>query len=154
MPLDAAGEVELDDRDIRVDTFRSSGHGGQSVNTTDSAVRVTHIPTGVAVSVQNERSQLKNKQIALSILASRLHEMARQAQIEDIAQLSGVTKSADWGAQIRSYVLQPYTKVKDHRTSFETSDTGGVLEGKIQPFIEAYLDWHLKENTKQNSQPQ
>ncbi len=147
-PEIAAAEAKLDERDLRVDTFRSSGHGGQSVNTTDSAVRITHVPTGIAVSVQNERSQLKNKQIALSILASRLYELAREAQLEDIAQLRGQTKSADWGAQIRSYVLQPYTKVKDHRTDYETSDAAGVLDGKIQPFVEAYLDWALQDKTK------
>lgn len=136
-------EVKIDEKDLRIDTFRAGGHGGQSVNTTDSAVRITHLPTGITVSIQNERSQLKNKQKALSILASRLSEFARQQNLDDISQIRGQLKSADWGSQIRSYVMQPYTKVKDHRTGYETSDVNAVLAGKLEPFIEAYLNKNI-----------
>lgn len=139
IPEIAAEKVSISPDDLRIDVYRSGGHGGQSVNTTDSAVRITHLPTGIVVSIQNERSQLKNKEKAMSILASRLSEVARSQQLDDIAQIRGKVKSADWGAQIRSYVMQPYTKVKDHRTDFETSDVHGVLAGEIEPFIEAYL---------------
>ena len=132
-------KVSINPDDIRVDVFRAGGHGGQSVNTTDSAVRITHLPTGLVVSIQNERSQLKNKEKAMSILASKLSDLARAQHLDDIAQLRGNVKSADWGAQIRSYVLQPYTKVKDHRTDYEASDVNSVLAGSIEPFIEAYL---------------
>ena len=127
------------EKDLKIDTYRSSGKGGQSVNTTDSAVRITHIPTGIVVAIQNERSQLKNKQMALSILASRLAELAREQRLEDISQLKA-TKSADWGSQIRSYVLHPYQKVKDNRSGYETSDAQGVLDGNIEPIVEAYLN--------------
>lgn len=139
-------DIELDEKDLRVDVYRSGGHGGQSVNTTDSAVRITHIPTGTVVAIQNERSQLKNKQKAMSILAARLAELAREQHLESVAELRGQVKSADWGAQIRSYVLHPYQKVKDHRTDYETSDTDGVLSGEIEPFIEAYLTKNLSQN--------
>lgn len=139
IPEIPAAEAELNEKDLKIDTYRSSGHGGQSVNTTDSAVRITHIPTGLTVSIQNERSQLKNKQRALSILASRLSELVREQHLENISELRGNVKSADWGSQIRSYVLHPYQKVKDHRTRYETADTQGVLNGDVEPFIEAYL---------------
>lgn len=131
-------DINIDEKDLKIDTYRSSGKGGQSVNTTDSAVRITHIPTGLVVAIQNERSQLKNKQRAMSILLSRLAELSREQHQEDIAQLKA-TKSADWGSQIRSYVLHPYQKVKDNRSGFETSDTQGILDGDIDPLIEAYL---------------
>ncbi len=136
-------EVNIENSDLRIDTFRASGHGGQSVNTTDSAVRITHLPTGIVVTIQNERSQLKNKQKAMSILASRLSEYAREQNLADISQIRGKLKSADWGSQIRSYVMQPYTKVKDHRTGCETSDVNAVLAGAIEPFIEAYLSYNI-----------
>lgn len=140
IPMD---DIELDEKDIRVDVFRSGGNGGQSVNTTDSAVRMTHIPTGIVVSIQNERSQLKNRQKALSILAAKLAVLAREQHLDSVAELRGKVKSADWGQQIRSYVLHPYKKVKDHRTDYETSDTDGVLSGELEPFIEAYLTQQL-----------
>lgn len=136
-------QIDLDEKDLRIDVFRSGGHGGQSVNTTDSAVRITHLPTGIVVSIQNERSQLKNKAKAMSIMAAKLAELAREQHLESVAELRGQVKSADWGAQIRSYVLHPYKKVKDHRTGYETSDTDGVLSGEIEPFIEAYLTANL-----------
>lgn len=140
-------DIELDEKDIRVDVFRSGGNGGQSVNTTDSAVRMTHLPTGIVVSIQNERSQLKNRQKALSILAAKLAVLAREQHLDSVAELRGTMKSADWGQQIRSYVLHPYKKVKDHRTDYETSDTDGVLSGEIEPFIEAYLTKNLSKSS-------
>lgn len=138
LPEIEESKIQLDESDLKIDTYRSSGKGGQSVNTTDSAVRITHVPTGIVVAIQNERSQLKNKQRAMSILASRLAELSREQHMEDISQLKA-TKSADWGSQIRSYVLHPYQKIKDNRSGFETSDTQGVLDGNLEPIIEAYL---------------
>lgn len=130
--------VDIDEKDLKVDTYRSSGHGGQSVNTTDSAVRITHLPTGIVVAIQNERSQLKNKQRAMSVLYSRLAELAREQHLESIKDLKA-SKSADWGSQIRNYVLHPYQKVKDTRSGYETADTQAVLDGDLEPLIEAYL---------------
>lgn len=138
IPEVVESEVKIDPADLKIDTYRSSGHGGQSVNTTDSAVRITHIPTGTVVAIQNERSQLKNKQRALSILASRLSDLAREQHLDSIKELKA-NKSADWGSQIRNYVLHPYQKVKDTRSDYETSDIQSVLDGDLEPMIEAYL---------------
>ncbi|MDP4038609.1 MAG: peptide chain release factor 2 [bacterium] len=133
-------KLEINSDDLKIDTFRASGHGGQSVNTTDSAVRVTHLPTSITISIQNERSQLKNKQKALSILSSKLTQLAREQKLASIAEIRGKLTSANWGDQIRSYVLHPYTLVKDHRTGQQTSAADKVLAGDIEPFIEAYLN--------------
>ncbi len=132
-------EVEIRPEDLKVDTYRATGAGGQHVNKTDSAVRVTHLPTGVVVSCQNERSQLRNREIALRILRARLLELRLEQQEEEQAKLRGEHRPAEWGNQIRSYVLHPYTLVKDHRTSVEVGDANAVLDGDLDRFIEAAL---------------
>jgi peptide chain release factor 2 len=137
--LEEAGAVELDDDEIRVDTFRSSGAGGQHVNKTDSAVRLTHLPTGIVVSVQNERSQTANKDTAMKILRSRLAEKAEEEREAELAKERGGVSMGFGGNAIRSYVLHPYQLVKDHRTDFEVGNTQGVLDGDLDGFIRAYL---------------
>lgn len=149
--IDRAHEFEIDPTDLRVDVYRSGGHGGQSVNTTDSAVRLTHIPTGVVVAIQNERSQLQNKEKAMAILKARLTVLMLEQQKAAVSEIRGENQSAAWGNQIRSYVLHPYTKVKDHRTNAETSQAGDVLDGELDMFIEAYLQSQIGpggQNTK------
>jgi peptide chain release factor 2 len=131
--------VEIDEEDLRIDTFRSSGAGGQHVNKTDSAVRITHIPTGIVVQCQNERSQHKNKAMAMKVLRSRLYEKEVQEKAEKMKELHAGKKEIAWGSQIRSYTMQPYTMVKDHRTGVTVGDVERVLDGDLDQFIEAYL---------------
>ena len=132
-------EVEIDEADLRVDTYRSSGAGGQHVNKTDSAVRLTHLPTGIVVACQNERSQHKNRATAMKILRARLYELEMQKQRERMDELHKTKKEIAWGSQIRSYVLHPYRMVKDHRTGLEIGNADAVLDGDIDRFIEEYL---------------
>jgi peptide chain release factor 2 len=138
---DLSGEVDIDEKDLRIDTYRSSGAGGQHVNVTDSAVRITHMPTGIVVSVQNERSQHQNKAKAMQILASKLAEQQREARDAELAAMAGSKPLVGWGAQIRSYVLAPYQQVKDLRTDYETGNVQAVLDGDLDQFMEAYLRW-------------
>ena len=139
--LDEADEedVEIDPKDLRVDVFRSTGPGGQSVNTTDSAVRITHLPTGIQAACQNERSQLQNRAVAMRILKARLAELERRKREEELESLRGERRNVDFGSQIRSYVLAPYQMVKDHRTGAEVGDPARVLDGDLDRFIEAEL---------------
>jgi len=132
-------EVEIDEKDLRIDTYRSSGAGGQHVNVTDSAVRITHLPTGVVVCCQNERSQHKNRATAMKVLRARLFDLERRKHRDKIDEISGEKKEIAWGSQIRSYVFQPYQMVKDHRTGCETSNIQAVMDGALETFITAYL---------------
>ena len=135
-------DVKLEEKDLRIDVYRSKGAGGQSVNTTDSAVRITHIPTGIVAQCQNERSQHQNKQTALKILKARIYELERQKKEQELSKQYGQQKKRiEWGSQIRSYVLHPYTMVKDHRTEQETGDANKVLNGALDEFIEAFLKY-------------
>ena len=134
-------EVEIADNDIRVDVYRSSGPGGQGVNTTDSAVRITHIPSGIVVQCQNERSQIKNRATAMKVLKARLYEKQQQELLAKMEKEHAEKQKIEWGSQIRSYVFHPYNMVKDHRTKEETSNTQAVMNGDIDRFIQAYLKW-------------
>lgn len=134
------GDVEISDKDLKIDVFRASGHGGQSVNTTDSAVRLTHLPTKITVCVQNERSQIQNRETALKILKARIKKIQIEEQKKKEAEIKGGRVSAEWGNQIRSYVLQPYQQVKDHRTDFESPNPVGVLDGGLDGFVQSYLE--------------
>src|SRR5487761_1784531 len=138
--VQTADHIEINEDEIRVDVYRSSGPGGQGVNTTDSAVRITHLPTGIVVSCQNERSQIQNKASAMAVLQSKLLERRREEEAETLSELRGQTTSS-WGTQIRNYVLYPYQNVKDVRTGIETSNTVAVLDGEIDEFIEAEIRW-------------
>ncbi|TXG76708.1 peptide chain release factor 2 [Patescibacteria group bacterium] len=140
--IDSPDDVQIDDKDLKVDVYRSGGKGGQSVNTTDSAVRVTHVPTGIVVAIQNERSQLQNKETAMTILRSKLAQLQHEQHLESVAELKGPNEQAAWGNQIRSYVLHPYKQVKDLRTKLESTDPDAVLDGGLDDFITAYLEQH------------
>lgn len=137
--IQEAPEIEIRPEDLKVDTYRSSGAGGQHVNKTESAIRITHIPTGIIVACQTERSQIQNRETAMSMLYSKLVEKQEQEEMEKLNQIRGEIKKIEWGSQIRSYVFQPYTMVKDHRTNYETSDINAVMNGDIQQFINTYL---------------
>ncbi len=134
-------DVEIKDEDIRIDTYRSSGAGGQHINKTSSAIRITHFPTGIVVTCQNERSQFQNKDKAMQMLKAKLYMLRQEENAEKLSGIRGDVKEIGWGNQIRSYVLQPYTMVKDHRTEEETGNVNAVLDGEIDPFINAYLRW-------------
>jgi peptide chain release factor 2 len=137
----ATEEVEIDEKDLRIDTYRSSGAGGQHVNVTDSAVRITHLPTGIVTSCQNERSQLQNKNRAMQILAVKLVELRREEEKAKVNEIAGEQRAAEWGSQIRSYVLQPYQQVKDLRSNVEIGNVDGVLDGDLNSLMEGFLQW-------------
>lgn len=139
VPVIEDPDVEIREEDLRIDTYRASGAGGQYVNTTDSAVRITHHPTGLVVACQKERSQHQNREIAMRILKARLHELRERERRKELEEIQGEQKSIEWGSQIRSYVLHPYRLVKDHRIDVEVGNADAVLEGDLDPFIEAYL---------------
>ena len=137
--IDDSVEVEIKDEDIKVDTYRSSGAGGQHVNKTESAIRITHLPTGIVVACQNERSQHQNREVAMRMLKSKLVEIKEREHLDKIEDIKGVQKEIAWGSQIRSYVFMPYTLAKDHRTGFESGNIGAVMDGDLDGFINAYL---------------
>jgi peptide chain release factor 2 len=137
--LDDDVDIEIEEKDLRIDTYRSSGAGGQHVNVTDSAVRLTHLPTGIVVSCQNERSQHRNRDMAMRVLKARLYDLKLKEQQAKLDQITGAKKEIGFGSQIRSYVLQPYQMIKDHRTKLEVGDVNRVLDGDLDPFIKTYL---------------
>ena len=137
--IDDDTEIEIRPEDLRVDTYRSSGAGGQHVNKTESAIRITHIPTGIVVSCQNERSQIQNRETAMKVLRSKLAELKEREQMEKLAEIQGDLKKIEWGSQIRSYVFHPYQMVKDHRTGVETGNIDKVMNGDLEEFVRAYL---------------
>lgn len=137
-------EIDIRTEDLKIDTYRASGAGGQHINTTDSAVRITHIPTGIVVTCQNERSQIKNRERAMTMLRSKLYERKIEEQQKELAEIRGEQSDIAWGSQIRSYVFHPYSMVKDHRTSVETGNVGAVMDGDLDPFIDGYLRSQIK----------
>ena len=133
------GEIEIRNEDLRIDTYRAGGAGGQHVNRTDSAVRITHLPTGIVVQCQNERSQVQNKETCFRMLRAKLAELKERERQETMGEVKGEMKKIEWGSQIRSYVFQPYTMVKDHRTGYEVGDISAVMDGDLEGFVTAYL---------------
>ncbi|GGH64307.1 peptide chain release factor 2 [Paenibacillus silvae] len=142
--IDDTIEIDIRTEDLKIDTYRASGAGGQHINTTDSAVRITHIPTGVVVTCQNERSQIKNRERAMTMLRSKLYERKIEEQQKELDEIRGDQSDISWGSQIRSYVFHPYSMVKDHRTSVETGNTGAVMDGDLDAFIDGYLRSQIK----------
>lgn len=149
--LDDDVRVQISQEDLRLDVFRSSGPGGQSVNTTDSAVRITHLPTGIVATCQTERSQLQNRNVAMRVLQARLAELMREERVQKLEELRGERRDIAFGSQIRSYVLHPYRMVKDHRTGYETSNVDGVLDGDLDALIRAFLEWRRASATVEAS---
>ena len=145
-------DVDIDEKDLRIDTYRSSGAGGQHINKTSSAIRITHIPTGTVVQCQNERSQFQNKDKAMQMLKAKLYLLKKEANAEKLSDIRGEVKEIGWGNQIRSYVLQPYTLVKDHRTDVETGNVDAVLDGGLDIFINGYLKWISVQGDKKNTE--
>ncbi len=149
--IDKPDELTIDEKDLKIDVFRSGGHGGQSVNTTDSAVRITHLPTNIVIVIQNERSQLQNRETAMTILRSRLAQLQLEQHKEEVSELKGPNEQAAWGNQVRNYVLHPYKQVKDVRTRYETSNIDAVLDGDLDALIDAYLEHSLGQGIDENS---
>ncbi len=143
--VDKPEAIAIDDKDLKIDVYRSGGHGGQSVNTTDSAVRITHLPTGIVVAIQNERSQLQNKETAMSILRGKLAQLQQEQHAEKVSELKGPNEQAAWGNQIRSYVLHPYKQIKDLRTNHVSTDPEAVLDGNLADFITASLEYNISQ---------
>ena len=141
-------DIDINEDDLRIDTYRSSGAGGQHINKTSSAIRITHIPTGIVVQCQNERSQFQNKDKAMKMLKAKLYLLKKAENAEKVSDIRGEIKDINFGNQIRSYVMQPYTLVKDHRTNFESGNVASVLDGNIEPFISAYLKWNSLNKSK------
>lgn len=148
--IDESIEIDVRPEDLKVDVYRSSGAGGQHINKTSSAVRITHLPTGLVAASQEQRSQFQNRETALTMLKSKLYQLEREKKAQEMAQIKGIQLDNGWGSQIRSYVFHPYNLVKDHRTNYETSDVNAVMNGKIAGFVTAYLQWNMNQNKEQN----